>query len=178
MSETDTTNTTGDASIVSKLTAKALGNPKLGSESRHFLGTIRGIATGAKVKVDQSGNAFEAILGSFEGVRGKDGMIMNSAMLYLPGGIHEMISEPVKRATLDAEGKPIMGSLTFSIDLFTIPSTNAAGYSYEAISNIPIAKTDPFAELRQLEAAKRQERLRLIEDKENTAAAAKAGGKK
>jgi hypothetical protein len=168
MSETHTTeDNSGDKSIISKLTAKALGNPKLGSEQRHFLGTIRGIATGAKVKMDQAGNAYEAILGSFEGVRGKDGVILTSAMLYLPGGIHEMIAEPVKRATTGEDGKtPVMGSLTFSIDLYTVPAPNAAGYSYEAVSNIPIAKSDPFAELRAMEAQKRQERMAITHEKE------------
>jgi hypothetical protein len=160
----DVANPTTDSAITSKLTAKMLGNPKLGSEERHFLGTIRGIATGVKVKTDQAGNAFEAILGNFEGVKGKTGEVFNAAMLYLPGGIHEMISEPVKHATQDKDGKPIMGSLTFSIDLYTVPSSNAAGYSYEAVSNIPIAKLDPFAELRAMEHEKRQQRLKLADE--------------
>lgn len=132
-----------EISETSKLTVKQLGNPKRASVDNTdvVLGTIFGRATGMKVKVDGAGNAHEAIVGTFEG-RSADGKtIVRSAMLYLPGGLHESIVERIK----EMNGAPA----EFAVEIKAMPAANPAGYSYGMRSLVPMTATsDPLAAIR------------------------------
>lgn len=133
-----------------KLTAKALGNPRMGASveagKRHILGTIIGLANGVKVKAQPNGDVIEAITGQFEGTRAGDGEKVTSGILYLPSGFHDRMASAVKEAIKGG------GSVQFAIELYTENSSNAAGYQYGIRQLIETASSDPLDNLRKLVA--------------------------
>lgn len=153
--------------IKSKLTVKDLGNPRIaanfeeGSNQRHPLGIIMGIAEKVRTVVDAAGQPFDAILGEFEGIRhtpqkikDKDDEgneyereigIVRAGRLFLPSGIHEMIAIPLK-----AEGAV---KIQFGIRVFTVKADNPIGYSYVVEPLYKPETADPLAHIRESIAA-------------------------
>lgn len=144
-----------EVKVVGKLTAKELGNPKKvlaldGENAKFVIGRIFGIASECKRKdvTDPQNGAvttYWPIIGQFVGVQ-PDGTQVRSGVLYLPGGIHESY-----KAALDniEEGD----TLRFALELRTVKSTNAAGYTYEAEDLMPPKVVDLLEQFR-LEAVK------------------------
>src|SRR5665213_4082330 len=95
-------------SMKSKLVPKDLGNPKIvltlpSGQDKYILGTIIGIASDIFTRTDPQMKTYEGLKGSFEGTpadKTKD--VVQSGVLYLPSGIHELIADTLK--TLDANG--------------------------------------------------------------------------
>lgn len=148
------------------LTVALLGNPKKAATmdvdgSRYLVGSIAGIATGIKVKTsldpkDGSTRTYEAIVGNFQGIPGEaltdsDGNVIDyytSAMLYLPGGIHERLALALK-----AEGaKPI----EFAIEVYAVKAKNPAGFTWEIQQAGETREADPLANARKMLLDKRK----------------------
>ena len=141
MSETETKRET---LMKPKLTVKDLGNPR-GVDDKmpdKVLGTIIGRATGIKMVVDAKGEAFEAIIGMFEGTPHDPAEnIITSSKLFLPGGFHEVITGQLK-----TEGVSLV---SFAFEVHSVKATNAIGYSYAFRPIVAPAATDELAELRK-----------------------------
>lgn len=131
--------------ILSKLTVKDLGNPRVVDDEhpRIILGTIIGIATGTKVKVDSKGEAFEAIVGQFEGTSADGKKVVSAAMLYLPGGFHETITQQFA-----GENPP--KRIDFAFEVAAVVAKNPIGYSYAFRPLIEAAPSEPMAALRKM----------------------------
>lgn len=126
------------------------------------LARIMGTASGLKSAVDQRGEPVFGLTGSFLGINiaeglqaGQDGKDADfgqyrSGVLYLPGGIQELIQAPLEKALNDPD-KAVANSaaIEFAMDLFAIPANNPAGYSFVATLLGEAAQADPFANIRQ-----------------------------
>lgn len=147
--------TAAPTSILPKLTIKDLGcnakataaAPKIGD--RVPLARIYGVANGVKVKEDKrSGEFHSALKGTFrgkvvqEGVE-TNGQIFSSGLLYLPGGIHELIEAPL----MEAEAAGNVGEVKFALDIWAVRNGNAAGFSYGATIVGEPMQNDPLAEM-------------------------------
>lgn len=149
------------ARLSGKLTAKALGWDRIaiGSETkkvpaengRVHLGRIVGIASGLKQTVDNdSGDIQTGLKGQFRGVSTRNekgeivgvagGVTITAGVCYLPGGIQEMI----EGALAAAQETDPRATVQFAIDLFAIPATNKAGYSFDAENLVEAAESDPL----------------------------------
>lgn len=131
-----------ERSQMSKLTVKDLGNPRKVTEENptNILGTIVGVATGIKIKVDAAGQAFEAITGMFEGTRADNGNVVESGLLYLPGGFHEAITEQLKQEGTTA--------VRFAYSVASVHAKNPIGYSYAFKPLLKTARHSPLEALR------------------------------
>lgn len=156
----------------SSITIKLLGDPKKvlgmeGANARHFLGTIFGVAEKVKTKtgVDKAGNTvtFEPIIGNFEAVpatpvQGDEGEpptdAYQSGILYLPGGIHDRITEALKM--------PDTPPIEFGIEVYTVKSSNAAGYTYDLKVLLDTKAADPLSAMRDAIALKSKSVARLV----------------
>lgn len=141
MATENKTAATAEVGILSKITMKSLGNPKaaaafeVGDGKRHFLGRAMGFASGLVQKLSDDGEPLFGLKGTFR-VTKADGKILQSGVLYLPGGIQETVSEAIP----DDQGR-----VQFAYDIFTEASANKAGYSYVAVPVFKPASEDPFA---------------------------------
>lgn len=144
-----------EVAITSKLTLKdigcngraAAGLPNMGD--RIALARFYGVAVGVKTKEDsRTGDVHSALKGNFRAIVVQDGVAtkgqtFSSGMLYLPGGIHELIEAPLMAADLAGEE----GEVKFAVDVFAYRAGNAAGFSYGAnIVGEPV-QNDPMAEM-------------------------------
>lgn len=143
------------SNILPKLTVKDIGCnakaaaalPKMGE--RVALARFYGVANGVKVKEDKrSGEFHSALKGTFrakvtqEGVD-THGQTFSSGLLYLPGGIHELIEAPIMAA--EAAGET--AEVKFMVDIWGVRNGNAAGFSYGATVLGEPAQVDPLAEM-------------------------------
>jgi hypothetical protein len=135
--------------MVSKITAKELGNPKKvlamdGDDAKHILGNIFGIATEVKRKdiVDAGGttSTFWPLIGQFVGVL-PDQSQVRSGVLYLPTGIHESYKAAVENMQ---EGD----TLRFALRLQTVKASSPAGYAYQAVDLMPPKTVDLLSEFK------------------------------
>ena len=130
--------------LISKITPKTIKTkPGLAKveEREVACAQIFGIATGTKIKTMPNGDSFTAIVGTFEAVNLHNGEVFRSGEMFLPGGIHETIEEPLK------SGDDL--SIRFAFELYAVPADNPIGYSWEAkVLNRP-AEHDALADLRQ-----------------------------
>jgi hypothetical protein len=140
-----------------KLTVKDLGNPKLvtSDNPKLILGKILGTATGTKEKVDNKGEVFIAIVGSFEGIRGEDGQRIQSGVLYLPSGFHDEIVAQLK--------SPDVSDVVFAFEVMAHTASNAIGYSYAMRNLLPAMPDDPLERVRALMAERVAQKLAQIE---------------
>jgi hypothetical protein len=169
--------------FISKLNIKAMGcNPGARPEdgSPLVLGTIYGRATSLKTGEDKrSGNMWSALQGSFEGVNAATGDIYKSGLLFLPGGIHEIIENAVNALEKD---KPGVG-VDFALEIHSVkPRSGSHTYSYQAVNLYKPTATDELEGLRQglhARAQKLLEASKAPEAKVESAKseAAKKGGK-
>jgi hypothetical protein len=144
----DTTATAASPDIKSKITMKDMGNPKaaaafeVGDGKRHFLGRVKGFASGQIQKLDDKGEVLYGLKGVFMAEM-PGGKRLQSGVLYLPGGIQEAVSEAIP----DDQGR-----VGFAFDIFTEASANKAGYSYVVTPIHKVAVEDPFAGLGEMPA--------------------------
>ncbi len=149
------------ARLSGKLTAKALGWDRIaiGSETkkvpaeggRVHLGRIVGIASGLKQTINgDTGEIQNGLKGQFRGLSTRDdkgvilegptGVTVTAGVCYLPGGIQEMI----EGALAAAQESDARATVQFAIDLFAIPATNKAGYSFDAENLVEASEADPL----------------------------------
>lgn len=110
---------------------------------RIHLARIMGIITGTKMKTDQAGEPIVAVIGTFEGTNIETGKTAQSSVLYLPGGIQEVLETAADGRQDASVGIP------FALDVFSLPATNKAGYTYDvAFIQKPAGAVDPLEALR------------------------------
>lgn len=164
--------------LVGKLTPKSLGWDRnaLGSETakvpadggKVLIGRIVGIVAGLRQTVDNdTGNIHTGLKGNFRGIsskKGEDGkpITVTSGVCYLPGGIQDMI-EGALAAAQESDAK---ATVQFAIDLFGIPATNKAGYSFAADNIVAPTAADPLALLLEQAATNKAEALPAPEGSE------------
>jgi hypothetical protein len=165
--------------LVGKLSPKAIGwdRNRIGTEvakvpadgGKVLLGRIVGMISGLKQTVNnETGDIQTGLKGNFRGISSVDGLAaVTSGVCYLPGGIQEML----EGALASAKENDAKATVTFAIDLFAIPATNKAGYSFKA--------SDPLAMLlEQANAVKPPVGLPALEaPKESEPEAEKPSGK-
>jgi len=162
------------AKLSGKLTAKALGWDRvaIGSETKKVpaeggrvpLGRIVGIVSGLKQTVNNdTGEVQNGLKGQFRGISTRNdageilaikdnapqGVTVTAGVCYLPGGIQEMI----EGALAAAQETDPRATVHFGIDLFAIPATNKAGYSFDADNLVDAAEADPLDALLSSAAA-------------------------
>jgi len=135
--------------IVSKLSLKTIDcDNTRGKKERVHLARIFGIASGIKVAKGQNGEPVYGVTGDFRGINiEKPGDTFQSGILYLPGGINEMLLAAVDTGEVDAKDKPVYREVQFAFDIFAKPSSSPAGYQFEATPVIDAKETDVMAEL-------------------------------
>ncbi len=138
-----------EAGFVSKITPKDLGNPRAAAAldhtdptAAHFLGEVLGRATGFVTKEDQrTGNVYFPLVGNFTAFKGTDGAKISSGVLYLPGGIHEMILSQF-------QGDEPAKEVEFWMEIWTKPVASSPGYAYMLVNKKEVeAKRDPLSDL-------------------------------
>jgi hypothetical protein len=157
--------------MVGRIKPKDLGNPKvptgwddddLTSGRTHTLGRVIGKATGVKKVLtdpkDETSVAY-ALTGIFEGQPANVGLkagdlkrrpVLQSGVLWLPGGLHEMFVAAV--AGDDPENKRALKKIVpIDVTISTRKATNRAGYEY--VNDVGdfggrIVVADPLADLR------------------------------
>lgn len=138
---------------------------------RVFIGRIVGIVSGLHETVNEdSGEVQTGLKGNFRGVSSLpeyaqkidnggpvtdangpvmiptgDNVTMTAGRCYLPGGIQEMIEGAYKGAASGDKNATVQ----FGVDLYAIPATNKAGYSYDADTVTEASTADPLDALMQ-----------------------------
>ncbi len=138
-----------DVNIVSKLSMKTIRvNPaKFATDSGAPIALVYGQLTGIKDVVDKvRGDVYHALLGSFEGQNLETGERFRSGVLYLPAGIHDMLSASVAKLPEDDDSAYV----EFGLEIRAVKAKNPAGYSYEAKSLLKPKASDPLEQLRAL----------------------------
>lgn len=126
--------------VISKITVRDCGANAAavlaldGDTARSPLIRVYGIARSykpviAKDKLTGGEIVHYAIMGDFRAVNLKTGERYASGLLYLPGGVHELLLSPLQKAKEDNENAEIQ----FGFDIFGRKSTSAAGYGYIAV---------------------------------------------
>lgn len=169
--------------IVGKLTPRALGWDRnaLGQETakqpmdggKVLLGRLVGIVAGLRTTIDKdTGDIHNGLKGNFRGVSSKvyaDGekagqpITVTSGVCYLPGGIQDMIEGALAQAR-ETDAK---ATVNFAIDLYGIPATNKAGYSFKADNIVAAQTVDPLSML--IEQANNNKPLALAAPAEEAA---------
>lgn len=127
------------STILPKITAKDVGaKPEmiLGQDDavkRWPLMRVYGVARRIKVKSLTNPNTgevthYEALNGDFRAVNAQTGERFQSGVLYLPEGIHDLISDPLKSAQNANETAEVV----FAMDLFSERRSNLSKYGYGA----------------------------------------------
>lgn len=122
---------------------------------------VMGTARGLKSAIDTNGDPTFGLTGSFLGINVAQALLAGkennptdygqytSGVLYLPGGIQELIQSPLEALLSDADkAKADAAAIEFALDLFAVPSTNKAGYSFTATLLGEAAQSDPFAAIK------------------------------
>lgn len=147
--------------LVGKLSPKAMGwdRNKIGTEVAKVpadggsvnLGRIVGVVSGLKQTVNgETGDIQTGLKGNFRGISSLEGKpAVTSGVCYLPGGIQEML----EGALASAKENDPRATVSFAIDLFAIPATNKAGYSFKADNIVEAGATDPLQSLLDQAAA-------------------------
>lgn len=110
---------------------------------------IRGEASGvAKKGKNQNGEDSWCLTGQFEGVHAETGEIYYSGQLFLPSGIHEMLTAPFLDADEDA---PVPSPIIFSYQIDVIRANNKSGYSLVVKSLLPVQRPNRLQQIRDME---------------------------
>lgn len=137
-----------ETKLVSKISVGTMGcDASLAKrESRRIpLARVMGIARGIVQKVAQDGGPVYGLTGQFEGTNVQTGQVYQSGVIYLPPGVHEMVLEPLDKAIADGDKA---ASITFALDIFSVPAANKAGYTYESADLAAAKRVDPLADLK------------------------------
>lgn len=151
--------------LVQKLSSKAMGwnRNAIGTavtkvppaNGRVLLGRIACLVSGIKTSVNpQTGEIMTGLKGNFRGVPTKPGTDektvytlggeeVTSGVCYLPSGIQSMI----EGALADAQEKDKSATVRVVLDLYAIPASNAAGYSFDADTIEEPTTDDPLSAL-------------------------------
>lgn len=142
--------------LLPKISPSTIGcNPEIAKINGEpaTLARLRGICKGTVLRVIPSqtkGGAdqeFIGIVGSFEAVNLETGEVFQSGVLYLPGGIHEMIISVLQGMPEDEAAE-----VKFIVDLIAVPAKNPRGYSWQVRPVVEMALAhDPLDELREME---------------------------
>lgn len=135
-----------DVSEIGKLTMATIGAgsiaKRVAAEKTELVCCrIFGIASGIKMRKNIAGDLFEAIAGNFEAVNMETGEVFGSGILFLPGGLHEKILEPLKNSDEDI-------TIQFGLEISAFPASNPQGYSWKAKQIVKPETADPLAALR------------------------------
>lgn len=149
---TDTPAANASQNVLTKLTLKTMkckpARAKV-DEATVPMARIVGVARGIKPAVGTNGDTTYGLTGNFKGTNIETGEDFFSGVLFLPGGIHEMILDPLDEL-LANETTKAGAALNFAFDIFARPADNPAGYEYTAHNLAPAARADPFAEINTL----------------------------
>lgn len=140
-----------EINMVSKITVKTVKcKPAKAKAEERRVPMMRcfGIASGLKTVVAANGDVHTAITGDFKAQNIETGDTFVSGVLYLPAGIHDLLQSAVDGG-LDKNDKPVYRPVKFGLDIYAVPSTVPAGYSYEATPIIEAQEDDRLAELAQ-----------------------------
>lgn len=140
--------------LTGKLTPKSLGwdRNNIGTavskvpalDGEVLLGRIAGKVTGIKEQVNgETGDIMTGLKGDFQGMSSLNNKVVSSGVCYLPGGIQDML----EGAYSIASEKDPRATVAFTIDLYAIPATNKAGYSFKADSLKEANAEDPMADM-------------------------------
>lgn len=133
-----------------KMTVATLGTVPARAKAekkRVHLCRIIGSASSTKLKTDQAGEPIVAIVGNFEGTNVETGAVAQSSVLYLPGGIQEVLENAID----SREDKN--AAVPFALDVFSKPDNNKAGYTYDVeFIQKPTGRLDPLEALRNATA--------------------------
>ena len=132
------------STMIAKITPSSIGlKPEIVKDTHkeEVLCHMLGEATGTKAKRAANGDEFIALSGKFEAINLKTGEVYRSGILFLPGGIHDMLTE-----VLMAEPDAVV---SFGIALTAVPAKNPSGYSWKAQQLLERETHDPLAELRK-----------------------------
>lgn len=147
MATQQTTVPTAKPTLIAKLSVKGIGCVPVGRKEATKLcivvGKANGIKTGdQKDKTGEITGKWSALTGVFQAKNLETGEVFRSSKLFLPGGIHEVIEEGVKK--LGESG----GSVEFALEIRSIESSSPAGYKYQAVPLIePQESQDELASL-------------------------------
>lgn len=86
------------------------------------------------------------LMGRIEAVNALSGEMFKAAILYLPGGFHEMFLSEIEAGL---KGGDVNTVIAFALEFYSIPAGNPRGYSWKAVNKMPVEKRDPLARLRQ-----------------------------
>lgn len=147
MSASQTAVPTTKPTLIAKLSVKGIGCVPVGRKEATRLcivvGKASGIKTGDQVSKDKEIiGKWSALVGVFQAKNLETGEVFRSSKLFLPGGIHEVIEEGVKKL---GDGG---GSVEFALEIRSIESSSPAGYKYQAVPLIePKESEDELASL-------------------------------
>lgn len=152
--------------VLGKLTIATMGcKAKLAASDANNIKTplarIMGVARNLKAAIDTNGEPVFGLTGQFLGInvaqsldagkgdKPEDYGQYTSGVLYLPGGIQELIQSPLE-ALLNDKDKEVANSaaIEFALDLFAVPATNKSKYSFTATLLGDARKADPFAAIK------------------------------
>lgn len=149
--------------IVSKVSIKTCGaDPKEAVRQGKAVPLVRfwGYAEAIKHVINRAtGDTNIALLGTFRAMNLATGQVYNSGVMYLPAGIHDMLSAPLLRS----QGKEgaITDPIKFGIEVSSVPANNPVGYTYSGKMIIKPEGEDPLSlmeednDLRLLSASKK-----------------------
>ena len=133
--------------VLTKMSLKTLGcQPAQAKVDQNTVAMARiiGVARGIKTAVGQNGDTVYGLTGNFKGTCIKSGKEYISGVCYLPGGVHELILDPLDAMIADGDKA---AAVNFAFDIFAVPAANPAGYSFTAVNLAPASRADPFAEI-------------------------------
>lgn len=141
--------------VISKITVRDCGANAAavlampGENARAPLIRVYGIARSikevkSKERLTGDVTIHKAIEGSFRAVNMTTGERYASGLMYLPGGVHELLIDPLERAKENNDNAEIQ----FGFDIFGRKSSSPAGYGYVAVMlGEDPAEVNPITEL-------------------------------
>lgn len=98
---------------------------------------------------DAKGNPVKDAKGEIVMVDSDKPITVTAGRCYLPSGLQDMLETAYKSAALSKndKGETVVDntvSISFGVDLYAIPATNKAGYSYDGDTVIDAVQNDPL----------------------------------
>ena len=137
-----------DVEILPKISVKTVGAD--GAAAKVYkkdvpLMRVWGQARNIKATTGNDGSPVFGLTGAFRATNIAEKKEFASAVLYLPGGILEMILDPLEQILNGDDKAAKQNGVEFAFDIFSLPATNKAGYTFKAASLIESRQTDPLA---------------------------------